>query len=61
MPGFFPLWYIYERSLRLGIAFYSRRKFTDKEAASWWDKNQLEVYQSYGIEEYVGSNHDQDT
>ncbi|KAI9127963.1 hypothetical protein K1719_000956 [Acacia pycnantha] len=31
----------------------SRKQFSEKEAERWWEKNQVTVYQKYGIEGYI--------
>ncbi|XP_020535787.1 PH, RCC1 and FYVE domains-containing protein 1 isoform X2 [Jatropha curcas] len=38
---------------------FSRKKFAEREAELWWEENQVTVYQKYGIEGYVNSNHSQ--
>ncbi|KAM7515922.1 hypothetical protein LguiA_005505 [Lonicera macranthoides] len=35
-----------------GVYKFNRKRFTDKEAQSWWAENQLVVYQKYDIEGY---------
>ncbi|KAL6993292.1 hypothetical protein U1Q18_011407 [Sarracenia purpurea var. burkii] len=38
---------------------FSRKRFTEKEAERWWEKNEVEVYEKYEIEGYMGSNRDE--
>lgn len=37
---------------------FSRKKFTETEAARWWDENQHLVYEKYDINEYTASDRD---